>query len=103
MELQHKPSNELKDSHQLGVFVSMTCLYCIACVAGKGSCCHCPERLWYQFHHWTDKRHGIDRSTTLGACSWARGGRFLNFNIRQNICEQHTVKHKKLLVDQGGR
>ena len=69
MELTYKQSNEIEDGHSLGIFVQMGRSYCGGCVAGQGACRHRPERLWYQYHHWTEDRLGIDRPGTLGICS----------------------------------
>ena len=60
MELIYKPSDEIEDIHSLGVFVRMGRSYCVRCIAGQGSCHHRSERLWYQYHHWTEDRLGID-------------------------------------------
>jgi len=50
MELKYVKTNMIDNGHDLGVFVELTCSYCIACVAGQGMCQHRGEMLWYQFH-----------------------------------------------------
>jgi hypothetical protein len=100
MELYYNPTDEMEDKHDLGVFVRMGRSYCGNCVAGLGYCRHRPERLWYQFHHWTEERYGIDRPSTLGICSWASGGKALNSDLRQKISEQQAVKYERSMEAQ---
>ena len=98
MEMEYKKTNEMHDAHDLGVFVKLRRACCTACVAGQGSCRHRSERLWYQFHHWTEERLGIDRPCTLDACGWAPGGKTLKCDVRLNISDQQTVKHERTLL-----
>jgi len=63
-------------------------------------CRHRGERLWYQYHHWTDERLGIDRPPTLDVCGWATGGKTLNCDVPQTIHEQQSVKLATTLADQ---
>ena len=53
MEFIYKTTDQIKDGHDLGIFVRLKRSYCTACVAGQGACQHKAERLWYQYHHWT--------------------------------------------------
>jgi len=100
MELIYKPSDEIEDGHSLGVFVRMGRSYCVRCIAGQGSCRHRSERLWYQYHHWTEDRLGIDRPSTLGVCGWAPGGKALVCEVRQPIHAQQAVKHELTISEQ---
>ena len=80
----------------------MTRSYCTACVAGQGACRHRSERLWYQYHHWTPERLGVDGPPTLDSCSWATSDseKTLVCDVRQNIYEQQSVKLAKTLEAQ---
>ena len=100
MELHYRPTNKTEDGHNLGIFTRIDRSYCGGCVAGSGSCRHRSERLWYQFHHWTPDRLGIDRPSTLGVCSWALGGKALNCDVCQNIHKQQLVKYEPTLSGQ---
>ncbi len=96
LEMIYRPTNAHEgDKHSLGVFVGMTRTYCGGCIAGQGSCRHRPERLWHQFHCWSDERLGIDRPPTLDACSWVGGGRKLTSNVTSKIHQLQTVKHER--------
>ena len=100
MEMRYAKTNMIENGHDLGYFVELTRSYCTACVAGQGLCRHRGERLWYQYHHWTDERLGIDRPPTLDVCGWATGGKALSCDVRQKIHEQQSVKHTKTIADQ---
>ena len=102
MELEFKSTTDMIDGHSLGIFTKLTRQYCIGgCVAGgDGLCRHFSERLWAQYHHWTEDRLGIEKPCTLGACSWAPSGRKLNCAVGQKIYEQQTVKHERSLEAQ---
>ena len=93
MELRYHKTDEIADGHGLGVFVELLRTYCTDCVAGQGCCRHKSERLWYQYHHWTNERLGIEKPATLEVCSWAPGGRVLCSDVRQKIYSQQTVKY----------
>ena len=104
LELIYKPTNEMKDKHHLGIFVELGRHYCGGgCVAGQGLCRHKPECLWFQFHHWTPERLGIDRPSTLDVCSWREGGKLLACDVRQKIYKQQPVKHAKSIEEQKKR
>jgi len=90
----------IENGHDLGFYVELTCSYCIACIIGQGMCHHCRERLWYQFHHWTDEHLGIDRPSTLDVCGRATGGKALSCVVCQKIHEQQLVKMANDLVEQ---
>lgn len=100
MELFYKKSDEIELGHSLGVFTTMGRSYCTSCIAGLGNCRHRSERLWYQYHHWTPERLGIDRPSTLLACSWAPGGKALVCDVRAKIHEQQTVKMEATIKGQ---
>ena len=100
MELVYKPTCQMTDCHNLGIFVSFKRSYCTACVAGAALCRHRPERLWYQYHHWTDQRLGIDRPSTLDVCSWSAGRKALCCDVEKKLSDQQTVKHESTLEDQ---
>ena len=100
MELVYKPTCQMTDCHDLGIFVSFKRSYCTACVAGAALCRHKPERLWYQYHHWTDQRLGIDRPSTLDVCSWLAGGKVLCCDVEKKLSDQQTVKHESTLEEQ---
>ena len=53
---------------------------------------HWSERLWYQYHNWTEDQLGIDRPSALGVCGCAPGGKVLYSNVHLNINTQQTVK-----------
>ena len=93
LEMIYSKTNDIEHKHSLGVFVGMERTYCGACVAGQGMCRHKPEKLWHQFHHWTDDRLGIDRPPTLDACSWVGGGKAFVSDVRAKIHELQSVKH----------
>jgi hypothetical protein len=100
MELYYNETSEEQDGHALGIFTRMGRSYCTNCTAGQGACRHRSERLWFQYHHWTEERLGIDRPSTLGVCSWHPGGKALNSDVRQKIYEQQCVKHERTINDQ---
>ena len=100
MELIYKSTNDIENGHGLGVFVQMGRTYCANCVAGRGKCRHLTERLWYQFHHWTHDRLGIDRPRTLDVCSWAPGGKALVSDVRKKIYEQQSVRYERSIKAQ---
>jgi len=100
MELQYKKTDMIENGHDLGIFVKLTQSYCTSCVAGQGLCRHRGERLWYQYHHWTEERLGVDRPPALDVCGWSNGGKALSCDVRQKIHEQQSVKMAKTLVDQ---
>jgi hypothetical protein len=100
LEMIYNETNDIEHKHSLGVFVEMKRSYCGACVAGQGLCRHKPERLWHQFHHWTDERHGIDRPSTVDVCSWAPGGQTLESDVKSKIHELQCVKHCTNIEDQ---
>ncbi|KAL7523543.1 hypothetical protein ACHAXR_001119, partial [Thalassiosira sp. AJA248-18] len=97
MELNYMKTDEMEHRHGLGVFTTMGRSYCAACVAGQGECRHRPERLWYQYHHWTESRLGIDRPSTLDVCGWAQGGKKLTGKPTAKISEQQCVKYESTL------
>ena len=74
--------------------------YCTGCIAGKDSCQHLAETLWHQYHHWTDERLGIDRPSTIDACSWAPGGKALCCDVNRPLSAQQTVKFDRTLEGQ---
>ena len=92
LEMTYDETNDIEHKHSLGVFVELKRSYCGGCVAGQGMCRHKPERLWHQFHHWTDSRLGIDRPPTLDACSWAPGGQTFMSDVKSKIHELQPVK-----------
>ena len=100
LDLTYDPTEMMEHGHDLGVFVKLNASFCTACVAGQGLCRHRAERLWYQFHYWTEDRLGIDRPCTLGVCGWAPGGKATNSSVRQKIFEQQTVKYAKTFEEQ---
>ena len=102
LELDFHPTNMHDTKHSLGIFSTVKRSYCTACVVGsaKASCRHRSERLWFQFHHWTDERLGIDRPPTLDACSWAPGSKSLHASVKGHIYEQQAVKHEKTIEEQ---
>ena len=100
MELVYVETNEAEHSHTLGLFVGMSRAYCGGCVAGCGSCRHLSEWLWYQYHHWTEDRLGINWPSTLGICGWAPGGKALNSDVRSPIYKQQTVKYERSIAEQ---
>jgi hypothetical protein len=100
MELFYTPTNEMQNQHDLGIFGSVGKTFCTGCIAGKGDCRHQPERLFYQLHHWTDERYGIDRPPTLDACEWANGGIVLCSDVNQPLSAQQCVQHRKTLEGQ---
>lgn len=100
MELFYDKTIDIEVGHNLGIFTHMGRSYCTACIAGFGNCRHRSERLWYQYHHWTDERLGIDRPTTLLACSWAKGGKPLVCDVRAKIYAQQTVKMEMTIEKQ---
>ena len=100
MELKYEETDEMRDKHSLGVFAELTRSVCVGCVAGKGFCWYRPERLWYQYHHWTEDRLGIDWPSTLGVCTWAPGGKTLNCGVQQKIHKQQAVKFERTIKEQ---
>ena len=100
MELLYKPSDDIKDSHDLGIFTGIGRHYCTNCVAGQGNCRHKAERLWYQLHHWTPERLGIERPSTIDACSWHPGGTALVSDVRKKIYSQQSVKFELSIAEQ---
>jgi len=100
LEMMYRETTDIDHNHSLGVFVEVGRSYCGGCIAGQGSCRHRAERLWHQYHHWTDERLGIDRPPTLDACSWAPGGRKLASDVHLHIHQLQTVKHEKSIVEQ---
>ncbi len=92
LDMIYRETNELQNSHALGIFVEVVRSYCGGCIAGQGSCRHKAERLWHQYHHWTNDRLGVDRPPTLDACSWAPGGRKLASDFDLKIHQLQTVK-----------
>ena len=82
LDLVYKLTEMMENGHDLGVFVKLRSSFCTACVASQGLCCHRAARLWYEFHHWTEDRLGIDRPCTLGICGWAPGGKVTNSKVR---------------------
>ena len=103
MEMEYQKSDQIENGHNLGIFSKMLRSYCTKFVAGQGNCRRKSEWMWYQYHHWTDERLGIDRPCALDACSWAPGGKVLNLDIGQTIHEQQTVKHAKTVEDQSAK
>lgn len=100
IEMIYTPTNIIEHNHSLGVFVKVGRSYCGGCIAGQGHCRHRAERLWHQYHHWTDERHGIGRPPTIDACSWVGGGRKLACDVRLDIHQLQSVKHEKTLEAQ---
>jgi hypothetical protein len=100
MKLRYEPTDQITNMHNLGIFTELLETYCTGCVAGQGHCRHGPERLWYQYHHWTPERMGIERPQTLDACGWAPGGKALVSDIRAKLYEQQTRKVEKTIDDQ---
>ena len=100
MKLAYEPTNHFEDKHDLGIFTQLLDSYCTTFVADNGSCRHRCERLWYQYFHWSSDRLGIDRPSTIDACSWAPGGKALVSDVRAKIWEQQIVKREKTLEDQ---
>lgn len=97
LELRYEATSHLDCTHNLGVFVEVLRSYCAQCVAGAGLCRHKAERLWFQYHHWTDERHGIDMPSTIKACAWASGGKALTSDVRAKIYQQQTVKFERTI------
>ena len=100
LELHYKETNEIEHKHSLGVFVEVGRSYCAGCIAGQGPCRHRAERLWHQYHYWSDERLGVDRPPTLDACSWAPGGKKLASEVHLNIHQLQTVKLEKNVKQQ---
>ena len=92
LELTYRETNDVQHKHALGIFTEVVRSYCGGCIAGQGSCRHKAERLWHQYHHWTDGRLGVNRPPTLSACSWAPGGRKLASEFHLKIHQLQTVK-----------
>ena len=85
----------------LALFTKVRQSYCTGgCAAGQGACRHVSERLWYQFHHWTNERHGIDRPPTLDACSWRPGSKVGSCEVRQEIHQHQMLKYERTLSKQ---
>ena len=103
MELHYQKTDDMEYRHGLGVFTTMGRSYCAACIAGQGPCRHRAERLWYQYHHWTEERLGIDRPPTLDSCGWDPGGKALMCDVRAKIHEQQCVKHNDTLSAQADK
>jgi hypothetical protein len=100
MELFFEPTTHIANKHDLGVFTRFGRSYCTACVAGQGYCRHRPERLWRQFHYWTDERFGIERPTTLDAIPWGPNAKVLVSELREPIYKQQCVVFEKSLEAQ---
>ncbi|KAL7537896.1 hypothetical protein ACHAXR_008146 [Thalassiosira sp. AJA248-18] len=100
LELGYKPTCEMTDCHDLGIFEVLKRSYCTACVAGQADCRHKAERLWYQYHHWTEERLGIDKPPTLDACSWSAGGTALCCDVEKPLHSQQTVSLERTLDKQ---
>jgi hypothetical protein len=100
LELEYKPTNNQHDAHNLGIFTKLLRTFCGECVAGQGLCRHKSERLWFQYHYWTDERLGIERPSTIDACSWAPGKTALTSDVRAKIHQQQNKKLAKSLEDQ---
>ena len=92
IELFYQETEAMEHNHDLGIFLRLGQTYCAQCVAGHTICRHIPERLWYQYHHWTPERFGIDRPSTIDACAWAPGGRKLTAGATHHLDEQQCVK-----------
>ena len=99
-ELEYEATTHVEDSHDLGVFTRLLRHYCGECPAGQGLCRHLAERMWFQYHHWTDERHGIERPSTIDSCSWAPGKTALVADFRAKIYEQQAVKMDKTIDEQ---
>ena len=100
MELFYKPSDQIQDQHDLGIFVKLSRTYCTACVAGQGGYRHRSERLWYHYHHWTEERLGMNRLVTIRSCSSTPEGTALIADVQRNLHSQHTVKHATNIEEQ---
>jgi len=63
-------------------------------------CRHRGERLWYQYHHWTNEHLGINLPPTLDVCGWTTGDKALSCDVHHKKHEQQSVKLAKTLADQ---
>ena len=59
--------------------------------------------MWYQYHHWTDQRFGLNRPSTIDACDWAPGGNVLCCDVKKPLSAQQSVKFEKTLERQTGK
>ena len=97
MELHYIKTNDMEHQHSLGIFTNMGRSYC-SCIAGQGNCRHRPERLWYQYHHWTPERFGIERPSTVDICGWAPGGKKLKGTPTAKLSEQQCVRYETMVL-----
>jgi 5'-3' exonuclease len=60
------------DGHTLGRLSHIILSYCAACTAGLGgTCIHCSQTMWTQYHHWGEQRH-TPRPVTMAECNWLK-------------------------------
>ena len=59
--------------------------------------------MWYQYHHWTDQRFGLDRPSTIDACDWEPGRNALCCDVKKPLSAQQSVKFEKTLERQTGK